>query len=119
MFLHGLAWGPSQFWGPLKILKNGFHWTSVRNQSFCQRNEINGERIEILDAVTADPKTSWQCVPYFTIQKRNRKSCRGEMVRAESSRKTQKDFFLQGTPHPLETSARLSQRRQRAEMLRG
>ena len=75
-------WGPEKWGTTENFWKNEFHWTRVRNQSFCQWNEINGERLEILDAVTSDPKTSLQCVPYFAIWSRNWKSCRGVPVRA-------------------------------------
>ena len=57
-----------------KFCKIGFHWIPVRNQSFRQRNELNGDRWIIFDALTSDPKTSWQCVPYFAIWKRKQKS---------------------------------------------
>ena len=56
-----------------KFCKIRFHWNSVRNQSFRQRNELNGVRRIIFDALTSNPKTSWQCVSYFASWKRKQK----------------------------------------------
>ena len=40
--------------------KNGFHWTRVWNQSFCQRDELTWERLRFFYNLKSDPKTSRQ-----------------------------------------------------------
>ena len=47
----------------IKFRRNGFYRIWVRNQIFCQRDELHWVPSEILDVVNADPTISWQCVP--------------------------------------------------------
>ena len=74
IFLFLTGGGPG---GPPGFSRGVPSWTQPKIISFCQRDEENGDRREILEVLKSEPKTSSCLARCFAIQGRKPKSCWG------------------------------------------
>ena len=87
MMFHDSPLGPEPRWPKtLHFQELAPCWISVQNASFCQRDEENNDRIEILDVPNSEPKTSSCLWCYFWVRGRKRKSCWGVHGHPEPAR---------------------------------